>query len=296
LEISGSPCYIGGIAGPVGDGSIIRNCYTIGNIDVSGKGNNYAGGITSYLSGSNIIIQNCHTSSNVSTFGSGSFNYVGGITSYLYGSSIIIQNCYTTGNITSSGSNLFRSYAGGIIGYMNGNEVDSGIVKDCYTTGDVASSGALSMNYAGGIAGVTRNSIRNCYTTGNIRTSGSAGGVTGRTESTGNIRNCVALNNAITTSGENRDRHRIGLIQGDVILTGNYGSTTIVATPVGIWVSDVNGKDGADCSARPTESWWRNSNNWHTEAGTSAWDFTDIWQWDSVSGLPKLRNMANSLN
>ena len=56
-------------------------------------------------------------------------------------------------------------------------------------------------------------------------------------------------------------------------------------------VFKINGEDGANCVARPTENWWKSTGNWHTSSGALAWNFTTIWQWDSATGLPKLRNM-----
>lgn len=56
----------------------------------------------------------------------------------------------------------------------------------------------------------------------------------------------------------------------------------------GTWVDDIGEKDGADCDAKPADTWWKNAANWKTDEGASAWDFTNIWEM-GADGYPKLR-------
>jgi len=287
IKASGSNSYVGGLAGRVGDESIIRNCYVMGAITAEGNHDSYTEGIANY-------------------------NYAGGIAGYISGSNIVTQNCYTTSNINARSSlsigiiitsdNCYN-YAGGIVGYMSG--IGSSIIKDCYTTGNIASSGlrsGVNNNYVGGIAGFAGYPIQNCYAIGKINASFElsissinrcyAGGIVGSTRS--NIRNCVALNSTVYSwSGmgfnNNPVIHRIGYKDSNATLRNNYGS--VATAPIDAWVSNSNGPDGADCPANPTESWWRNTGTWFVGSDISAWDFTNVWQWDGATGLPKLRNM-----
>jgi len=320
LRVSDNYSYVGGIAGEVKNRSIIRNCYTMGTINASGSIYNYVGGVVGTISDSsiqscrtisNIVshngrglaggiagivsdtdIQNCYTMGNISASSTSDDSYAGGIVGRIY-DDVIIQSCYTTGNIGVSGGDNGEIYAGGIVAYMH-DFGGSCTLRDCYTTGNITSSGN-SYNCAGGIAGFAGYPIQNCYAMGNINASGSggsshAGGIAGFVGNT--VQNTIALNNGITVSGNSFYRQRIG--NGDYTTTvfmNNYGSTATIATPAVVWQPNVNGKDGANCSPRPAESWWKDSNNWLSGAGASAWDFTNVWQWDSASGLPKLRNM-----
>jgi len=318
LRISDNYSYVGGVAGYMEGNGIIRNCYTVGTINASGSSYNYAGGVAGYVYGgfiqncrtvSNIVssngssyaggvagmiyygdIQNCYTMGNISASSTLYDKYAGGIVGRMSGN-VIVQSCYTTGNISASGGEFGENCAGGIVGYMYGVG-GSCVVRDCYTTGNITSSGK-SYKYAGGIVGFAGYPIQNCYAMGNINASESggasfAGGIAGFVGNA--VRNTIALNNGITASGSNRQRIGHGDYSNTAFIN-NYGSAATIATPSGVWQSNVNGKDGADCSPRPTESWWKNTNNWLSGAGVSAWDFTNVWQWDSASGLPKLRNM-----
>jgi len=274
LETSDSYNYVGGIAGGVSNEGIIRNCYTMGKIGVSGDifnmvkymtAPNFVGGIAGTMGGSSAMIQNCYTTGNISASGN-HYSYVGGVVGRVYDNSTI-QNCYTMGNISASGS-LFNSSAGGVVGHLFSSALAlNSIVQNCYATGNISASESGYSDYAAGIVGFI------------------SGG--------SSVRNCVALNNSIITDKIRSGRHRIG--QGDEshMFMNNYGSTAIVAAPVGAWVSDASDKDGANCSARPVESWWKDTSVWLIGSGVSAWDFINIWQWDSATRLPKLRNMPN---
>jgi len=276
--------YYFGLFNFMDKGSEVRNLKMVINQSITkNDGNVYFGGITGHLNGG--IIDNCAT--NISLNISGLSGCIGGIAGRVKGESII-RNCYTIGEINVfSGSN---SNAGGIAGDIAGA---NSIIQNCHTTNNIKISmipdplNPAPASYAGGIVGYMNSGIiiQNCYTIGNIDAS-YAGGIVGL--AIGTIQNCVALSNNITAP----NRYRIGQkLNPLVVFMNNYGSTATTAMPAKTWISNANGEDGANCAARPTESWWKDSSNWLIDSGCSAWDFTNIWQWDSMSGLPKLRDI-----
>ena len=276
--------YYAGLFGFMSEGSEVQNLIVQADNNLSimrnDGGNIYFGVITGYLEAGTIT--NCSTNAyqRVSN-NSSSFSYVGGIVGYignrLPSTSVGIQKCYTTGNISVEGGG--SNYAGGIVGYMVHSTMPT--IQNCYTTGDVIAevTGGSGSNYAGGIAGYMSTSvIQYCYATGKIGTSKGSSNYSGGIAAFiygSHIKNSVALNREITGS----INARIGHTDYVCTLSANYGSTT------GTWESNASGRDGADCAVRPTESWWK-SNYWAIDA----WDLNAIWQWDSATGLPKLRN------
>ena len=101
--------YYGGadVGGFIGKGNgnknaetVIRNCYTTGNV----TGGAYAGGFAGSLWGLNI--KNCYASGNVSQASAAMASFVGtdAAAGYAYGS---ITNCFTTGIVTGSSPSLY---------------------------------------------------------------------------------------------------------------------------------------------------------------------------------------------
>ena len=131
---SGVSC-IGGIAGSVGIGGTVQNCYFTGNINCE----NESGGIVGYNGG---MVRNCYFTGNI--YAAGEYN--GGIVGFNNGT---LQNCYSTGNIF--GDSSYSHYCGGVVG---ANE--EGIMQNCYAIGNVY---ALS---GGGVAGYNARTMRNC--------------------------------------------------------------------------------------------------------------------------------------
>ena len=287
------PIYLGGITGDL-DGGTIYNCAVNANLKIIYRGGAInAGGITGRMSNEGII-RNCYVTGSISVSNDYD-NYrcsVGGIAGLVY--SATIENCHTTNSINIETSS--HSYTGGIAGE------NAGTVQNCYATGDldifnIFSTWYVGSHKAGGISGNVGSTatatgiIQNCYTTSNLSISG--GGATSCTvggiisTGWGIIQNCVALNSSLS-SLKATFISRIGYAG---TFYNNYGSAATIPTPTKAWTAEINGKDGASCAVRPAESWWRNVGNWNTSSGASAWNFTTIWQWDSATGLPKLRNM-----
>lgn len=106
-----------------------------------------------------------------------------------------ITQCYTNVAITITSDK--SCLIGGIVGDT------SGTVSDCYTTGNITvKKGDLNI---GGISGIVRSgSISGCYATGAVTAEtneGRIGGITGSDYNDNSLKNCIALNSQITSSG-----------------------------------------------------------------------------------------------
>jgi hypothetical protein len=201
-----------------------------------------------------------------------------------------IGNAATVKNVgVVNGSVTGRNNTGGMAGLNNG-----GILQNCYFTGSVTGS-----SDTGGLAGGNLGTIQNCYSAGSVGAgiSGTAGGIVGYNYNSGSVRNCAALNPGITVSyGSSTD---IGRVAGENsgTLANNYARSGMILkynnntgdekSPA----SSAIGVDGESIGAEQynSEDWWRNADNWKTDGGASAWDFDEIWEWDSADGLPILK-------
>lgn len=138
---------IGGVVGKitrVGD-FVVSGCTNTGSISTDGNNVNrtvYAGGVFGYISGDGTPVSDCSNSGSIT--GSGSFRtYVGGVAGYVY-TKVSLSNCTNTGDVTGS-SGIF-AYAGGVAGYVYQNCSVSGSSN----TGNITSTATCA--YAGGIA------------------------------------------------------------------------------------------------------------------------------------------------
>ena len=162
--------YIGiGLFGFVSYGTV-KN---IGIENANITGDDRVGGIAG--TADNVI--NCYVAGSIS-----GKNYVGGVVGI--GNSI---NCYSTGTINGSGE-----YIGGVIGYINWASS-----SNCYSTCDVNGN-----DYVGGVAGyIGHGSITNSYSIGTVNGTGTyVGGVVGYLDCY-QVKNCVALNSSVKTTG-----------------------------------------------------------------------------------------------
>jgi len=188
--------------------------------------------------------------------------YVGGIAGDLTGGTI--ENCRVEGNVTAT-----RYYAGGIVGHFN-----SGTVRNCYTRGTV--SGRTQSSEVGGIAGRLANAgvVENCYSTSAV--SGlDVGGIVGYATQNSTIRNCVALNDAITGSARNRI---VEQITTGVTLSNNHALDTL--GPVQNVGANLRGGANVTAATRNTTAFW---------TSTLGWNSTTIWN-IVANTLPTLRS------
>jgi hypothetical protein len=257
----------GGIAGTVYGGTI-RNAHSSGTVAGSSTNtdpdiNVDVGGIAGVMTGS---ADSLSSTGNVSAASQGKNAQAGGIAGVIEGNSTV-TNVYSTGNITGTGTNTARAKAGGIV-----------------AGGDV---GSLSYAYATGSVTATADDSE--------RRSGAGGIMSGNSDTEGffSLSHTVALNSSVSVSGgtTKKDAHRVvGYTDGT--LANNYGKADLTPTGGSSPEKTLTGRDGLDVTVAggplpsaytaPNQAWW-------TGTGFSGADWTAVWEWDSTTGLPKLR-------
>ncbi|MCL2625971.1 MAG: hypothetical protein FWD46_04015 [Cystobacterineae bacterium] len=288
------------------NGGVVRNCHVTGRVEPFGAAGGGVVGLNDFGT-----VQNCSMEGYVGGISS-SLSSVGGVVGINNGGTV--SNCYATGSVATP-----ARIVGGLVGANEG-----GLVENSYTTNNVN-----SLYSVGGLVGSNKGTIRNCYTTGHINDSGSAflvGGVVGWNSGTvencyatgrvsngygyiGGIvgdgsteRNCVALNSRISVTNNPTP---IGRIAGRSSATSmNYARQNMAlyrdnvlmdTTTLEFGLFSIHGQDIA-LSGNDSVSnlqWWLTSSNWSTDAGASAWDFENVWEWGSRN-LPILRNVGGT--
>ena len=253
----GANYNIGGVAG-INNGTVI-SCSVSGNI----IGGDTVGGVVGYNLGT---VQNCYSTAAVN----GGGNSIGGVVG---NNEETVQNCYSAANVSGGDSDI-----GGVVGS------NSGTVQNCYATGTVSGGGI----YIGGVVGNNSDTVQNCYAAGTVEGGDYVGGIVGYTD--GAVMNCVALNTNIKTTGAGEHIGRVAYNAS--IDSYNYGNTDMMLNDKKEeWTYPA--LDGYDVSSSDyhREGWWKNEGTWIIEGSPFAWDFTGVWEWDSVAMLPKLRNV-----
>ena len=175
---------------------------TLSNVNIYVYKNNNDNIVCGGIAGSNKnIIINCGINSgsitgyNNTTITSGFRGvYVGGIAG---SSSYNVENCFNNANIKGQTyvSTYSSSYVGGIIGYLEGDNIS---IKNSYNTGSVycnkASSGGITGT--GAIKSTNYKSIVNCYSIGNVTVGSSyyKGEIIGSATKYVTINNCYYTN------------------------------------------------------------------------------------------------------
>lgn len=184
-----------------------------------------------------------------------------------------IEACYTTGRITGA------STQGGIVGYLNGT------LSNCYSTADVTVNAG---KYAGGLVGISgrgsNSVIENCYAAGAVTVvdNASAGGITGYTYADSTVRNCFALNTAITATDY---AHRIAsrtLGSEVAILENNFALADMPVNTPAKEEERTPGWMGIDKTAEEAQ-------DKDTFVLGLGWDFETVWDWDETSHRPVLK-------
>jgi VCBS repeat-containing protein len=303
--------FVGGIAGGSCYGfktyysGRIEDCSSTGNISAGGGGYwSFAGGIAGTICGdgdgydrlagetndSSVTgptrIVRCYATGNVTTNGpSGSWPYVGGIVGYNYYGAVVAQ-CSFSGEVLSAGEGIY-DYTGGIAGYNSQLGGHPSIIEDCWSKGTV--SGRIN---AGGIVG--QNQVfaitRRCYSIaalsvrapngakGNTSQQG-AGGIAGY--NAGTVRDCVALNPSITSTGGFTRVYRVvgDALAGDLVNNAAFSNMIITITPTpGSPNPPEPGEDkksGKNCVAKPPQPVFE-------EMG---WNFVTVWKMEE-EGYP----------
>ena len=318
----------GGIVGFQGNDAMVKNCYSVADVEGTGR----VGGVVGENYSSNCKIQDCYSTGKITG------DYAGGVAGTNRGT---VERCYATGSV--SGDSVIggvvgynngmlqysyftadingRERAGGVVGYnagtvqycfatsdvictgdQNGGVVGanefSGTVKDCYATGDVT-----GIRRIGGIVGTTNGGIvQNCYATGNATAIGeSVGGIIGAFGGE-TVLNCVALSNTISANYDGFLSYSwIGRVVGQITtpsytLNNNYGRDDMmidVHSGLGQSPDSDDGNDVTEVAAK-TQAWWMSppTTGWDSSA---PWDWVNIWNYPDGSGtLPTLKNMPGN--
>jgi hypothetical protein len=257
-------------------------------------------------------IYRCWASGNVTSVAkAGQWPYTGGITGYIYYGALVAE-CYFTGNVEArvdAAGGRINDYAGGISGYLSKQPEHEGVIRDCWSGGTV--KGYVN---AGGIVGQQQVNtyLWNCWSKAAITVSApqgatgsasqqGAGGIAGfnGSQETGGAKrsgkalsSCVALNPSVSApNGFERVGRVIGenfqgvneLIGTDIINAAqenNYGWNGMSVTVNGAVPASpyTNRVDGADCAAKPEQSFYQ----------SLGWDFTNIWKMNG-DGYPALQ-------
>jgi len=138
--------YAGGIVG-VNNGSV-SNCYSIGEVNSSAKGDSYAGGIAGSNGGTGIV-SNCYSKGSISSISTVTPNNTGsgGIIGINVGS---VLNCYSICSINGTANNTLT---GGIVGWNFGN------VLSCVALNPGITGSATGAHYVGRVAGANYDGI-----------------------------------------------------------------------------------------------------------------------------------------
>ena len=203
---SGKTIYVGGVAGYIQAGTLIKNCSSSLTMNIiPGSGSqiyttnashnpNYIGGFVGMFEGG-AGIENCRNTGNVtadstiSSTRSGQVK-VGGVAggSYYYAFAPVdvsykgyIKNSSSTGTILGKGEG-YNTEVGGIAGTTGG---DGTKIENCYATGTVSSAGTKSGSpYIGGIVGYNYYGavVSQCYFNGTViadKSGDNTGGIAG---------------------------------------------------------------------------------------------------------------------
>jgi hypothetical protein len=306
---AGSNVFVGGIAGGSRYGmktyysGKIEDCSSTGNVTASGGGYwSWAGGIAGTICGDGhdnpdtggsgtpatgpTRIARCYATGSVAGSGpQGSWPYVGGIVGYNYYGSLVSQSWFD-GTVKAEGEGI-NDYTGGIAGYNSKQYYGhSSRIEDCWSAGSV--EGYLN---GGGIVGQNQVAAitERCYSTALVSVraakdaAGSqaqkgAGGIAGYNSITdgkapGTVRNCVALNPSIISSGGfDRLCRVVGNGGGDYSnnLAWADMEVSISGVPAPSQDKGADGKDGADLSLPLTQAVFANL----------GWDFDRVWKMD----------------
>ena len=152
--------YVGGIAGENQAGGVIENVNTSINLDVSGTGAKYFGGVTGTNSGT---ITNAHNTGDVSA---SEAEYVGGITG-VNEKDAVLENAGNSGNV-SGGSKV-----GGVAGVNHASHDGGTIINSGTVTAETGGAAGIFYENHAGLSNVT------LINSGQVNGGGNTGGVIG---------------------------------------------------------------------------------------------------------------------
>ena len=205
---AGSDCSVGGIAGRSnGNTSYCTNIASVTGVDSSTTETMFVGGIIGWLGQDSIVKYCSNNGSYGSTISGGNAARVGGVVGY--SSDGVVTSCSSEDGMIKCGtSNTNGSipYAGGVVGYTDGN------IDDCYNTSSIAGGAYADI---GGVTGFIGNAaeVYNCYNLGIIMTDSdnvNLGGIAGVNKVLNNkVVNCF---NKSTVAGTGANTYVGGIV------------------------------------------------------------------------------------
>ena len=305
IIVEASYTSVGGLAGRSYNN--IYNCYTTGNINVTGSSWMPVGGIcgTMYNGGDIINSYNLATieCKNICEKQGNNNISCGGIVGQVEGEEANIDKCFNKGNITANGGNTTVS-VGGITGTLtyNGNNCS---LKNCYNNAKIQgkSSTVYYLNYVGGIAGLIKSAtVSNCYNIGEIvgsknenetsNLSAGIGGIIGLQSSNTEINNIFNIGKIICKN--NGTNLNVGGIVGktedeatskinNVYNTGSIEANELNSSQVG----SIAGSDLITFS----NCYYLKGTYGIGVAGNET--VTGVTQWDSIEDFPTVLSIIN---
>ena len=242
--------YVGGIAGWVRYGTYSGNTNT-GDIENAGDApNNYVGGLIGYIAKGATLDDNSNSgavsNSGASTrdaagMGTVGGNFVGGLIGRMQTDNTFKTNS-NSGIVYNSGDANNGQYIGGIVGYLDKNNVISEYGGDAKykltNSGDIENAGSAKNLCIGGLFG--RNSSGAFQMTGSSTmystNSGSITDTSGPAKSNGGDL-CIGGIAGYTTTGIKTQYARNS---GDIYVTGDKGGTCVNVGGIGGWISNAS--------------------------------------------------------
>ena len=233
--------FAGGLVGQMDDGSITASCVAGEVTSTSTYGYSAAGGLVGQMSNSGSITAS-YVTGEVTAInespGSFALSFAGGLVGYMDGDNITAS--YATGDVTAINTNtgtLGDSYAGGLVGYMDGGNITAS-----YAAGDV--TGTSGASFVGGLVGyIVSGNITASYATGNFTTTSTgtsgysyAGGFVGYMGGGDITASYAAGNFTATSTGTSGYSYAGGFVgsMGGGNIIASYVTGDVTATSTGI--------------------------------------------------------------
>ena len=227
ININVSSQRVGALVGYMQNGSAVINSYSTGTVAAGQT----RGGLVGHADGKTTI-KDSHSSVNVLGYNNGTYNYAGGLVGYVNGNSsnrAVIENSYANGTVAG------YAYIGGLVGYANYTDI-----SNSYSSGVVTYVSESNKNgeYRAGLVGHlnSQNVVTDSYSTATVNGANYAGGLFGLMGSTNKVFDSYYSGtlNSIGSyvggiAGQMNSNNTIYnvKISGTINTTGNYASNIV---------------------------------------------------------------------
>ena len=244
--------YVGGIAGWVRYGTYSGNTNT-GDIENAGDApNNYVGGLIGYIA-KNATLDGNSNSGSVSNSGFASYlvnkkfggNFIGGLIGRMQTDNTFKTNS-NSGTVYNSGNANDGEYIGGIVGYLDKNNVISDAPSDDETpalykltnSGDIENAGSAKNICIGGLFGRNSSGYFNMRGSSGVYSTNSGDIIdsSGSDKSNGGDLSIGGIAGYTTTGIKTQYARN----SGNIYVTGDKGSTAINVGGIGGWISNAS--------------------------------------------------------